>query len=204
MAQQQSVVDKVEKKLSLCRPRLRHACALALSCSFCGTSCCRGRRVFDISGDEAGDHRRRNHSHPARRRASSAWLSIMYGCNNFCSYCIVPYVRGRERSRRVRRPFEQDFRSPCSAEGYRDIMLLGPECQLLWTAGRTAGIISPSLLDAGWHEEPGEFRHPLHDEPPQGLRRKSCSTPLPNAHKVRRGICTCRSSPAATRVPRGG
>ena len=52
-----------------------------------------------------------------------ALVSIMYGCNNFCSYCIVPYVRGRERSRR-----SEDVISECRdliARGYREITLLG-------------------------------------------------------------------------------
>ena len=52
-----------------------------------------------------------------------AWVSIMYGCNNFCSYCIVPYVRGRERSRRPE-DILREFRAML-ADGCRDITLLG-------------------------------------------------------------------------------
>lgn len=53
----------------------------------------------------------------------SAWLSVMYGCNNFCSYCIVPYVRGRERSRSPEMVLEEAKR--LIATGAKEITLLG-------------------------------------------------------------------------------
>ena len=61
---------------------------------------------------------------PVRRSGRlKAWVSIMYGCNNFCSYCIVPYTRGRERSR------EPDIIlaeiRELAEQGYKDITLLG-------------------------------------------------------------------------------
>lgn len=58
-----------------------------------------------------------------RDRSVKAWLSIMYGCNNFCSYCIVPYVRGRERSRTPEDVLDEARR--LAAAGCRDITLLG-------------------------------------------------------------------------------
>ena len=58
-----------------------------------------------------------------RDNDKKAWLPIMYGCNNFCSYCIVPYVRGRERSREVNDVIAE-FKQLVD-EGYREITLLG-------------------------------------------------------------------------------
>ena len=52
-----------------------------------------------------------------------AWLSVMYGCNNFCSYCVVPYVRGRERSRRAADVLDEARQ--LIDLGYKEITLLG-------------------------------------------------------------------------------
>ena len=77
------------------------------------------KRVFDIGGEDDIAE-----GLPVlRAKGAKAWLSIMYGCNNFCTYCIVPYVRGRERSRHPDE-IEREARELVAA-GYKDITLLG-------------------------------------------------------------------------------
>ena len=58
-----------------------------------------------------------------RLDTAGAFVSIMYGCNNFCSYCIVPFVRGRERSRPLKHILDEV--SALAQKGYKEITLLG-------------------------------------------------------------------------------
>ena len=78
------------------------------------------RRVFSVEDE----HGAIAEGMPVVREGRTrAWVSIMYGCNNFCSYCIVPYVRGRERSREPDRNLAEVRQ--LAAEGYKEITLLG-------------------------------------------------------------------------------
>ncbi|MBR4186047.1 MAG: tRNA (N6-isopentenyl adenosine(37)-C2)-methylthiotransferase MiaB [Clostridia bacterium] len=78
-----------------------------------------GRREFVLS-----EEWKISEGIPIRRESKHmAWLSIMYGCNNFCSYCIVPYVRGRERSRSAEAILDEA--RALIDDGARDITLLG-------------------------------------------------------------------------------
>lgn len=81
---------------------------------------------------------------PYRTSYPNAWVNITYGCNNFCSYCIVPYVRGRERSRKSENIISEV--RGLIKEGYKEITLLG---QNVNSYGNGADDMTfPQLLEA--------------------------------------------------------
>lgn len=78
------------------------------------------KRIFDVKEEDG----KIAEGFPVwRDRSFKAWLPIMYGCNNFCSYCIVPYVRGRERSRLPDQILAEA--KELIANGAKEITLLG-------------------------------------------------------------------------------
>ncbi len=110
----------------------------------------KGKRIFAVE-DSAGNIAE---GIPViRGNGLKAWVSIMYGCNNFCSYCIVPYVRGRERSRQP-----EDILAEVKellAQGYKDITLLG---QNVNSYGKDLGLgIDFADLMQQIAELPGDF-----------------------------------------------
>ncbi len=110
-----------------------------------------GKRIFAIEDTE---HEIVEGLPVLRASKTKAWVSIMYGCNNFCSYCIVPYVRGRERSRSADVIVAEI--TELIENGARDITLLGQNVNS-YGLDRDDGVNFSELLRR-LNAIPGKFR----------------------------------------------
>lgn len=119
MAQQQSVADKIKKSYPymdiVFGTQMFHRLPEFIFKRLNGS-----KRIFELTLD----NKPIVEEIPVKRdRVTTGWLPIMYGCNNFCTYCIVPYVRGRERSRAPEKVLAEA--KEMIANGCKEITLLG-------------------------------------------------------------------------------
>ncbi|MEE1280282.1 MAG: tRNA (N6-isopentenyl adenosine(37)-C2)-methylthiotransferase MiaB [Oscillospiraceae bacterium] len=149
MTQQESVADKLKKSFPFVDIVLGTNMMHKLP-EIIYQKLTEGKRIFDLSGVDGLIAE----GIPALRDGSSkAWVPVMYGCNNFCSYCIVPYVRGRERSRK-----SSDIIAEVRelvAQGYKEVTLLG---QNVNSYGKENGEINFPQLLCKLNEIDGDFR----------------------------------------------
>ena len=128
-----------------------------------------GKRVFYVQ-DEPGSIA--EGIPQVRDSGLKAWVSIMYGCNNFCTYCIVPYVRGRERSRQPEYILEECRR--LIENGAKEITLLG---QNVNSYGKDLGIgMDFADLLARIAQLPGDFLIRFMTSHPRDASRKLFDT----------------------------
>ena len=138
------------------------------------------RRVVDIDGEDGEIAE----GLPVRYRGGAReLLPVMYGCNNFCSYCIVPYVRGRERSRRLE--LVLDDARELIAHGAKEIMLLGQNVNS-YGKDLADGVDFADLLRAV-NDLPGDFLIRFMTSHPKDATRKLIDT-MASCEKVERHL----------------
>ena len=121
-----------------------------------------------------------------RKDGVKAWLSIMHGCNNFCTYCIVPYVRGRERSRRPEEILKEARQ--IIAEGGRDITLLGQN-------------VNSYGKDLDSHVDFSDLLHMINDQSGDFVIRFMTSHPKDASEKLFRTMAECAKVARVIHLP---
>lgn len=115
---------------------------------------------------------------PLRSSFPNAWVNVMYGCNNFCSYCIVPYVRGRERSRRADKIIAEI--KGLVENGYKEITLLGQNVNSYGKDLKDGSSFSSLLDEIGKLE--GKFRLRFMSNHPKDLTEEVVEAIERNPH----------------------
>lgn len=130
-----------------------------------------GKKIISISDDV---YSMKDCSSIKRSTYPSAYVNVMYGCNNFCSYCIVPYVRGRERSRQVKDVVNEV--ASLVKEGYKEINLLGQNVDSYGKDLSPKADFSDLLAEIVKIE--GKYRIRFMSNHPKDVNEKLCKTML--------------------------
>lgn len=113
----------------------------------------------------------------------NAWVNVIYGCNNFCTYCIVPYVRGREKSRTISDVVAEVKKLVES--GYKEITLLGQNVNSYGNDFKGEGGDFADLLDAIGREVKGKYRLRFMSNHPKDLTERLVAAMARNENACR-------------------
>ena len=154
----------------------------------------RGLPLVDISFPEIEKF---DHLPAPRAEGASAYVSVMEGCSRRCTFCVVPYTRGREVSRPADDVIAEVLQ--LAAQGVREVNLLGQNVNAYRGAGARRQEDRSRRAHRACRRHRGHRAHPFHDLPSAQFRRAAVARPMPTFRSSRRSCtCRCRAAPIAS------